>query len=77
MVMISIAMIQPDIVWESVEPNLRAFTRILRGIGEPVDVIFLPELFTTGFTMRSRELCEPMEGRTMEWMAGMSVELNS
>jgi omega-amidase len=77
MVMISIAMIQPDIVWESVEPNLRAFTRILRGIGEPVDVIFLPELFTTGFTMRSRELCEPMEGRTMEWMAAMSGELKS
>jgi omega-amidase len=75
--MISIALIQPDIVWESVESNLHAFTNILRSLEEPVNVIFLPELFTTGFTMRSMELCEPMEGRTMEWMAAMSGELKS
>jgi omega-amidase len=73
--MINIALIQPDIVWEDVEANLDAFERLLKRIGDPVDLILLPELYTTGFTMRSSDFCEPMHGRTMEWMSGMAADL--
>ncbi|MFC2115726.1 amidohydrolase [Bacteroidota bacterium] len=70
--MINIALIQPDIIWEDVDANLDSYTGILKGMDSKVDVIIMPELFTTGFTMRSRDLAEPMEGKTMAWMSAMS-----
>ena len=73
--MINITMIQPDIIWEDPEANLDAVSGMLKRIGRPTDIILLPELFTTGFTMRSKDLCEPMEGRTMEWMAAKAAEM--
>ncbi len=73
--MMNIALIQPDTIWEDVEANLRAFERLLKHIQDPVDVILLPELFTTGFTMRTRDLCEPMKGRTGEWLAEKAADM--
>ena len=73
--MLSIALVQPDIIWEDADANLDMYTGILDGIAEPVDVIFMPELFTTGFTMRSSDLAEPMEGKTMTWMASQAEQL--
>ena len=67
--MIAVTLVQPDINWENVDANLARYVAIFESFHEPVDVVFLPELFSTGFTMRSRDLAEPMDGRTMEWMA--------
>lgn len=74
--MLTIALIQPDIIWEDVDANLDSITRLLESIQEPVDVIFMPELFTTGFSMQSRNLAEPMGGKTMDWMAAKSDQLH-
>jgi predicted amidohydrolase len=73
--MINLTLIQPDIVWEDIEANLESLSGLMKGIVGPCDIVLLPELFTTGFTMRSRQLAEPMEGRTMEWMSGKAAEL--
>lgn len=73
--MINLSLIQPDIIWEDIEANLESISELLKGIVEPSDIVLLPELFTTGFTMRSRELAEPMEGRTMKWMSEKAAEL--
>ena len=70
-----VALIQPDIVWEDPSANKEAYARSFRRIESQVDVILLPELFTTGFTMRSRDLAEPMEGTTMDWMASQARHL--
>ena len=70
--MIKIALIQPDIIWEDPEANKKSCAGMFRDLKDAVDVILLPELFTTGFTMRTRELSEPMGGPTMEWMAEQS-----
>ncbi len=67
--MISIGIVQQDIIWEDVEANLNSISGILENAGESLDLILLPELFTTGFTMRTGNLAEPMEGKTMTWMA--------
>jgi omega-amidase len=75
--MISIALVQPDLHWENAEMNLQSLSGILRNLDKSTDVILLPELFSTGFSMRSRELGEPMEGRSIQWMASMSRELKS
>ncbi len=74
--MIDIGLIQSDIVWEDVDTNLDALSGMLENLGSTADLILLPELFTTGFTMRSREFAEPMEGKTMAWMAGHAGRLN-
>ncbi|HEC42335.1 MAG TPA: amidohydrolase [Bacteroides sp.] len=67
--MIKITLIQPDIIWEDIDANLARYSTIIEGFQEATEVVLLPELFSTGFSMRSRELAEPMEGKTMEWMA--------
>ncbi len=74
--MITITLIQSDIIWEDIDANLRYYSSILNKLQEPTDLILLPELFTTGFTMRSRDLAEPMNGPTVEWMAEQAKRFN-
>jgi omega-amidase len=38
------------------------------GVKEKTDLIVLPEMFNTGFSMNATELAEPMQGKTMQWM---------
>jgi predicted amidohydrolase len=65
---LKLALIQPDIIWEDIDANLHALSIKLEGIEADVDAVILPELFTTGFTMRSRELAEGMDGNSISWM---------
>jgi len=65
---LKLALIQPDILWEDIDANLNALSRKLEGLVENVDVVLLPEMFATGFTMRSRDLAESMEGKSVSWM---------
>lgn len=65
---LKLALIQPDIIWEDIDANLNALSKKLEGIGEEVDAVILPELFATGFTMRSRELAEGIDGKSISWM---------
>lgn len=41
------------------------------------DLVILPEMFSTGFTMRSQELAEPMDGPTLAWMQQQARTLNA
>ncbi len=72
-----ITLLQMDIVWEDIRANLDSCSLLLSDLAGKTDLILLPELFTTGFTMRSRELAEPMEGITMEWMKRTAYHLKS
>ncbi len=65
---LTLALVQTDNHWENVEDNLSMLTNKIFGIGEDIDVLILPELFTTGFTMTGENLGEPMQGRTVAWM---------
>jgi predicted amidohydrolase len=65
---LKLALIQPVITWEDIDANLAALEQRIEGVAEAADAVILPELFTTGFTMRSRELAEGMDGRTVSWM---------
>lgn len=65
---LKVSLIQTDLYWERVEDNLALFENIFSGIYEPTDLIILPEMFSTAFTMKSAQLAEHMEGKTMKWM---------
>ena len=64
-----------EIIWEDIDANLHAISNKLNGIADNVDVVILPELFTTGFTMRSREMAESMDGKSISWMQKTSDRL--
>ncbi len=69
---LKITIIQSDIHWEDIGANLAMFEEKIWQIGEPTDVIVLPEMFTTGFTMNAQKLAEPMNMRTFRWMKQMA-----
>ncbi len=68
-----ITTLQSSLHWEDIDRNLAMFEEKLEPVG-PTDLIVLPEMFTTGFTMNSRELAEPMDGRTVEWMKAQAAK---
>jgi omega-amidase len=64
---LKITIIQPDIIWENIQANLDKYSEMISGI-EETDVIILPEMFTTGFSMKPGILKEKMDGISVEWM---------
>ncbi len=63
-----IALVQADLKWEDAAGNRDMFGQMLEGLKDKTDLIILPEMFTTGFSMNSRRLAETMEGETLLWM---------
>ncbi|MDO5978447.1 amidohydrolase [Flavivirga spongiicola] len=74
---LKIALIQSDLVWENPKQNLENFSKKIDNISEVVDLIILPEMFTTGFTMNAKDIAEPMDGETVEWMQSIASRLNT
>jgi omega-amidase len=69
---LNITIIQSDLHWEDIGANLAMFEEKIWGIGGSTDVIILPEMFTTGFTMAAPRLAEVMNMRTTRWMRQMA-----
>lgn len=68
MATLKFTLVQPDIVWEDKQANLAQYEQYLAGVGEKMEVVVLPEMFTTGFSMAPERLAEPMNGPTVQWM---------
>lgn len=71
--MLTITTIQTDLHWENKEANLRMLEDKLRNLEQPTEIVVLPEMFSTGFSMRPADLAETMEGETVNWMKNMSA----
>ena len=69
-----ITLIQPDIVWEDPATNLAKYEKAIAAIEGPKHIVVLPEMFSTGFSMSPQRLAEPMNGRSVNWMAEMAVK---
>lgn len=67
-----IAMIQSDLVWENPVQNRLNLTKKMESISQAVDIIVLPEMFTSGFTMNPSSVAETMEGETVKWLKEMA-----
>ena len=65
---LTITLIQADLHWESIAKNLTSFDKKIDQLSGQTDLIALPEMFTTGFTMNSQHLSEEMDGQTMGWL---------
>jgi len=69
----NISLVEFDMVWENPVANRSFLEAHFKGLlEEEVDIIVLPEMFTTGFTMNAVAMAETMEGETVEWMKSQS-----
>lgn len=67
-----ITTVQVDLAWEDINSNLAKFSKCLDDLAGKSDLIVLPEMFSTGFSMDAKRLAEPMAGRTMQWLASQA-----
>ncbi|HEV8505414.1 MAG TPA: amidohydrolase [Chitinophagaceae bacterium] len=65
---LTITGIQSSLHWEDRKANLRMFEEKIFSISQPTEIIVLPEMFSTGFSMQPEKLAETMEGETVQWM---------
>ena len=72
-----VALVQSMLHWEDAAANRAMFAEKFRDLKGTTDLVVLPEMFTTGFSMRSAELAEPMDGLTVSWMKGLARELEA
>ena len=71
-----IALIQTDLYWEDIAANLKMFDEKIHSIKEEIDLIALPEMFSTGFSMSVEKLAEPMDGSAVKWLRQAAVQKN-
>ena len=62
---IRVSIIQTDIVWENKQENLRLLHEKLQSLRGTTEIVVLPEMFSTGFSMQSQTLAEPNSGKTI------------
>jgi len=73
-----VTVVQTSLAWEAPRENLEAIGAQLATLPKSsTDLVILPEMFTTGFTMRSQELAESMEGPTLAWMQAQALHLDA
>lgn len=71
-----ITTLQTDLIWEDAAANRARFDAVLATI-EPTDLVVLPEMFSTGFTMNPAPMAEQMDGNTITWMLEKAKALNT
>ncbi|EOR95658.1 Omega amidase [Arcticibacter svalbardensis MN12-7] len=76
MSILKITTFQAYLFWENIEKNLKNLSLRLSSIREKTDLIILPEMFSTSFTMNAEILAEEMNGITMQWMLEQAIRFN-
>ena len=69
---LNIVGIQADLSWENPAENRAFFEEQINSLSENTDLVVLPEMFTTGFTMNPEKVAEKMNGETISWMQKMA-----
>lgn len=74
---LKIAAIQTDLYWENITANLANLEEKMATISSQQDLIILPEMFNTGFSMNSKSLAEQMNSTTFKWLKQMANKHNA
>ena len=73
---LKITTFQAYLFWENIDKNLQNLGLRLSSIREKTDLIVLPEMFSTGFSMNPEAHAEAMDGKTMNWMLQQAKKFN-
>jgi len=68
-----ITVIQPELIWENKAANLSKLAKVMQPLHHETDMIILPEMFSTGFSMNT-DLCEYYHGLTFDWMKKQATD---
>lgn len=69
-----ITLLQSNLYWHDPVANRAMLEERIFNLSEPTDLIVLPEMFTTGFTMEARAVAEPMNLTTFRWIKQMAAQ---
>lgn len=70
------ALIQTDIIWENPAENRSVLEAKINSITNDIDLLILPEMFTSGFTMNPSSVAETMQGTTIFWLKNIAKAKN-
>lgn len=65
---LTVTIIQSNLHWENKQANLDMFEKKIDSVKDKMEVVLLPEMFTTGFSMNPAALAESMDGPSVAWM---------
>lgn len=71
---LNITLIQSDIVWEDKQANLQHYEQLISEVRDKREIVVLPEMFSTGFSMAPERLAEPMNGTSVQWMKDVAAK---
>lgn len=71
-----IALIQTELIWENPKENREILQNKINSISQYVDMLVLPEMFTSGFTMHPEKVAETMQGETISWLKEIARSKN-
>ena len=70
---LSLTALQTELFWEDKKKNFHHLERQIEQL-PATDVIILPEMFTTGFTMEAEKFAENMDGKTVQWLKELAYK---
>ena len=71
-----IALIQTSLIWENPNENRALIQEKINAISQYIDLIVLPEMFTSGFTMNPKHVAETMQGESISWLKEIAKAKN-
>ncbi len=71
---LTFTIIQTALFWENIDANLEMFEQKINSISAKTEVVVLPEMFSTGFSMQPEKLAEKMDGKAVTWMRKIAIE---
>ncbi len=69
---LTVSLIQAELAWEDPEANRDAFAKRIAELPDDTDLVVMPEMFTTGFSMTAARLAEAPGGATQQWMQSIA-----
>ncbi|MBF9221959.1 amidohydrolase [Hymenobacter ruricola] len=74
---LTVSFLQTELHWQDAAANRASLDLALARLDAPTDLIVLPEMFTTGFSMDAATLAEPMDGPTVAWLRAHAAAHNA
>src|SRR3712207_5082459 len=71
---LSITLIQTALHWEEKKANLSMLEEKINSIAQKTHIVVLPEMFSTGFSMKPEQLAETMDGKAVAWMRRVAAQ---
>ena len=71
---LTLTLIQTQLHWEDKEANLAMLEQKIKAIQKKIEVVILPEMFSTGFSMKPEKFAETMDGTAIEWMKRITAQ---